>query len=70
MDKFTIHYDRHGESGNIFWILRAIYEACKHEGDDPTMFKSMQERVFAADSYDEALSIIGEYVNLIDDAEV
>ena len=42
MDKFTIHYDRQGESGNIFWILQAIYEACKREGDDPTMFKSMK----------------------------
>lgn len=69
MDKFTIHYNSRGESGNIFWILRAIYEECSREGIVPRQFKEMQERVFAADSYKEALRIIGEKVNLIDDAE-
>lgn len=69
MNKLTIHYNSQGESGNIFWILREIYEACKREGIAPTTFKEMQERAFAADSYDEALAIIGKKVNLIDDAK-
>lgn len=69
MNKLTIHYNSLGESGNIFWILRAIYEECKREGIAPTVFKEMQERVFAAGSYNEALAIIGEKVNLIDDAK-
>lgn len=69
MNKLTIHYNSQGESGNIFWILREIYEACKREGIAPTTFKEMQQRVFAADSYEEALAIIGEKVNLIDDAK-
>ena len=68
MDKLTIHYNSRGESGNIFWILRAIYEECNREGIAPTVFKEMQERVFASGSYDEAIAIIGEKVNLIDDA--
>lgn len=69
MNKLTIHYNSQGESGNIFWILRSIYEACCREGIAPTVFKEMQERVFASDSYEEALAIIGEEVNLIDDAK-
>ena len=69
MNKLTIHYNSQGESGNIFWILRSIYEACCREGIAPTVFKEMQERVFASDSYEEALAIIGEKVNLIDDAK-
>lgn len=69
MSKLTIHYNRQGESGNIFWILREIYEACKREGIAPSTFKEMQERVFAADSYEEALAIISMKVNLIDDAK-
>lgn len=69
MNKLTIHYNSQGESGNIFWILRSIYEACCREGIAPTVFKEMQERVFASDSYEEAIAIIGEKVNLIDDAK-
>lgn len=69
MNKPTIHYNSQGESGNIFWILRAIYENCKREGVNPTVYKEMQERVFAAGSYEEALAIIGEKVNLVDDAK-
>ena len=69
MNKLTIHYNSQGESGNIFWILRSIYEACCREGIAPTVFKEMQERVFASNSYEEALAIIGEKVNLIDDAK-
>ena len=69
MNKPTIHYNSQGESGNIFWILRAIYEEYKREGIAPTIFKEMQERVFAAGSYEEALAIIGEKVTLIDDAK-
>lgn len=67
MNKLTIRFNRNGESGNIFWILRAIYEACTREDIAPTTFKEMQERVFASGNYDEALSIISEYVNLIDE---
>lgn len=69
MNKLTIHYNSQGESGNIFWILRAIYEACCREGITHTVFKDMQQRVFAADSYEEALAIIGKEVNLIDTAK-
>lgn len=67
MSRLTIHYSKHRRSANIFWILRSIYEECTRKGIAPTKFKEMQERVFAAGSYAEALSIIGEKVNLIED---
>lgn len=66
MEKPTIRYDSRGESGNIFWILRALRDECKRMGESPTVYKEMQERVFASGSYKEALAIIGEKVNLID----
>lgn len=69
MNKLTIHYNSKGESGNIFWIIRAICEECKINGIKPTTFKEMLEQVFSAGSYEEALSIIREHVNLIDTAD-
>lgn len=68
MNKLTIHYNSKGESGNIFWIIRAICEECKINGIKPTTFKGMLEQVLSAGSYEEALSIIREHVNLIDTA--
>lgn len=68
MNKLTIHYNSKGESGNIFWIIRAICEECKINGIKPSAFKEMLEQVLSAGSYEEALSIIREHVNLIDTA--
>lgn len=65
-EKPTIRFNRRGESGNIFWILRALVDECKRIGIEPTVYKEMQERVLAAESYEDALAIIGEKVNLID----
>lgn len=69
MDKLTIYYNSKGESGNIFWIIRAICEECKINGIKPTTFKEMLEQVFSAGCYEEALSIIRAHVNLIDTAD-
>lgn len=69
MNKLTIHYNSKGKSGNIFWIIRAICEECKINGIKPTTFKDMLDQVFSAGSYEEALSIIREQVNLIDTAD-
>ena len=69
MNKLTIHYNSQGESGNIFWILRALRDECHRIGEDPSQFKGTLERVLAASSYEEALTIISEKVTLIDDAQ-
>lgn len=66
-EKPTIRFNRRGESGNIFWILRALCDECNRLGIEPTVYKEMQERVFACGNYEEALAIIGEKVNLIDE---
>lgn len=70
MSKLTVHYNSRGESGNIFWIIKAVRDECHRVGEDPTQFKDMLDRVLAAESYNEALAIIGERVNLIDDAGI
>lgn len=67
LKKLTIRFNRRGESGNIFWILRALVDECKRVGVEPTVYKEMQARVLAAESYEEALALIGEKVNLIDE---
>jgi len=66
-EKPTIRFNRRGESGNIFWILRALVDECKRMGIEPTVYKGMQERVLAAESYEDALAIISGKVNLIDE---
>lgn len=63
----TIRFNRRDESGNIFWILRALVDECKRMGIEPTVYKEMQERVFACGDYEDALAIISEKVNLIDE---
>ena len=56
-------FDRDGESGNIFWILGAAMKIldseCRHS-DAVTM----RAQVLNCDSYDEALKVIAEYVDL------
>ena len=67
MNKLAIHHNSQGESGNIFWIIKAVRDECRRVGEDPAQFKDMLDRVLATESYNEALAIIGERVNLIDD---
>ena len=67
MEKLTVRFNRRDESGNIFWILRALFDECKRTGTDPTVYKEMQERVLASGDYEEALALIGEKINLIDE---
>lgn len=53
------------ESGNIFWILGEVSAVMKKQRRI-TEFNTMRDRVFEAQSYEEALAIIREYVELID----
>jgi len=50
-----------GEDGNVFAILGRASKALKLAGR-PEQSKEMFERVQACKSYDEALSIVQEYV--------
>ena len=52
-----------GQDGNVFNLLGVCSRALKKAGRFEEA-KAMQERVFKAGSYTEALSIMGEYVEI------
>lgn len=52
-----------GQDGNVFNLIGIASRTLKENGM-ATEAKEMSSRVFASGSYDEALSIIGEYVNI------
>ncbi len=60
----VIQFDRNGETGNIFYILREASSILKAQGRVLESVK-MFERVKKED-YDQALAVIGEYVKLQD----
>ena len=56
-------FDRKGESGNIFWILAHAQQVLRWEGRLNDSIQ-MAVRVRNSHSYDEALEIVAEYVEL------
>lgn len=53
-----------GEDGNIFNLMARAARTLR-ENDLSEEAKEMRERITSSGSYDEALGIIGEYVNII-----
>ena len=53
-----------GEDGNIFNLMARASRTLR-ENDLSEEAKEMRERINSSGSYDEALCIIGEYVNII-----
>jgi hypothetical protein len=52
-----------GENGNILNLMGIATRALK-DARQPEKAKEMQEKIFTADSYEEALQIIQEYVEV------
>lgn len=52
-----------GEDGNIFFILSRVSRTLKENGEDGKA-KECTDRVMGSQSYDEALKIIMEYVDV------
>jgi hypothetical protein len=52
-----------GEDGNIFFVLGRVRQALKASGKNDQV-QEVSERVMASGSYDEALRIIMEYVDV------
>ena len=52
-----------GEDGNIFHLVGIAAKTLKRNGMS-TEATEMMEKVFGSGSYEEALDIIGEYVNI------
>lgn len=51
-----------GEDGNIFNLIGIARKAILHM---PEAYNEMRDRIYCAQSYDEALEILSEYVNII-----
>ena len=65
--KPTIIFDSLGPSGNIFQILTLVHEKMKqYPREIADSYFDCHTRVIESHSYEEALKIIREYVNLID----
>lgn len=64
--KPTLIYNSTGESGNIFWILAMVDKLLgRQKGKE--VFNEVQTN---ATSYEQALKIIGKYVELVDSPNV
>ena len=63
-DKPIVEYDPYGHSGNIYWILGQVSEIMRKQRRI-IAFNDLRDRVFEAQSYEEALKIIGEEVTLV-----
>ena len=57
-----------GEDGNVFNLLGKASRMLKDNGQSVEA-KEMSERIMDCASYNEALNIIGEYVNIVGDEE-
>lgn len=63
--KETVMYDSKGPSGNIFAIIGQAGNILKKQSQIND-YNELWSRVNACESYEEAISIINEYVNLVD----
>ncbi len=63
-EKPVIEFDPRGHTGNIYWILGELSRIMKKQSRI-IAFNEIRDRVFEAQSYDEALEIIGEEATLI-----
>ena len=61
--KPVIEYDPSCHTGTIYWILGEVSQLMRKQRRY-TDFNNLRDRVFEAQSYDEALQIIGEEVTL------
>ena len=66
MNKPELRYDSRGETGNIYWILGELSSIMRGQ-NRISVYNEIRDRVFKAQSYQEALEIIGEVVTLIDE---
>lgn len=68
MNKPVIHFRSRHETGNIFVILAMVLRALQEQGRADE-FNGIRDRVTTSKSYREALDVIRETVDLVDDDE-
>lgn len=64
--KKAIHFHSRGESGNIYALLAKVSAHMLKQKRIPE-FNDLRDRVYTAGSYETALAILREEVDLIDD---
>ena len=65
-EKAKVYFDSKGPSGNIYNIINEVGKVMRKERRI-TAFNHMRDKVYASQSYAEALKVIREEVNLIDE---
>jgi hypothetical protein len=65
MEKPIIIYDSRGETGNIYYLIGQLQQLMRKQRRY-TDFNNLRDRIFESGSYEEALAIIGEEVELVD----
>ena len=68
MEKPTIIYDSRGETGNIYYLIGQLQQIMRKQRRY-TDFNNLRDRIFESGSYEDALTIIGEEVELVDIAK-
>lgn len=63
--KPVVYFQSKGESGNIYYILGMVQRELRKQRKIND-FNELRDRVYNSHSYEEALSVIREYVDLID----
>lgn len=66
MTKPVVKYNPRGESGNIFYILAKVRDALRKQRRIQD-YNDCWEKVQQCNSYEEALNVIREYVELIEE---
>lgn len=64
-EKTKVYFDSRGPSGNIYHILGEVSKALRKERRI-TEFNELRDKVFSSASYEDALAVIREHVDLID----
>ena len=66
MTKPVVKYNPRGESGNIFFILAKVRDALRKQRRIQD-YNDCWEKVQQCNSYEDALNVIREYVELIEE---
>ena len=67
MNDIVIRFNRTGESGNIFWIIKALLHEYRQRGMSLEAFKPIFDRITTCHSYEDALNIVREYATLVEE---
>ena len=64
--KITVHFCRKNESGNIFEITARAVRELNNAGKQ-AQARELKIKVWESPDYEDALKVVGEYVELVED---